>query len=250
MKITILTLFPEMVSGFFRESIVKRAIERKQVEIEVVNIREFATDAHRTVDDKPYGGGAGMVLRVDVLERALSSLTVTAGKPTVVLTSAKGQRFSQRKAQEYSKRDHLVLVAGHYEAVDERFLSRVDEEISLGDFVMTGGEIAAAAVADAVVRLLPGVLKKEEATAEESFRWYVVSDLLKICGDDKVLSHLANNGITEVQLLEYPHYTRPEDWKGERVPEVLLTGNHAAIEQWRITQALEMTKKLRPDLLM
>lgn len=249
MKITILTLFPEMLRGFFQESIVKRAIERKQVEIELVNIRDFSTDAYKTVDDKPYGGGAGMVLRVDVLERALSSISSRTTKPTVILTSAKGKRFSQRIAQDYSKRDHLILIAGHYEAVDERILARVDEEISLGDFVLTGGEIATAAIVDAVVRLLPGVLKKEEATAEESFRWYAVQDLLKVCGDDPAIQQLSQNGVTEVQLLEYPHYTRPEDWNGDRVPDVLLSGNHAAIKAWRIKQSLEMTKRLRPDLL-
>ncbi len=249
MKITILTLFPEMLRGFFQESIVKRAIERKQVEIELVNIRDFSTDAYKTVDDKPYGGGAGMVLRVDVLERAIQATSIKELSSKIILTSAKGTPFHQKKAREFMKLDHLTLIAGHYEAVDERVLSMVDEEISLGDFVMTGGEIATAAIVDAVVRLLPGVLKKEEATDEESFRWYLVRDLLKICGDDTAVQKLSQNGVTEVQLLEYPHYTRPEDWNGKKVPDVLLSGNHAAIDAWRIKQSLEMTKRLRPDLL-
>lgn len=249
MKITILTLFPEMLRGFFQESIVKRAIERKQVEIELVNIRDFATDAYKTVDDKPYGGGAGMVLRVDVLERALQATTTKDHTSKIILTSAKGTPFHQKKAREYMKLDHLTLIAGHYEAVDERVLSMVDEEISLGDFVMTGGEITAAAIVDAIVRLIPGVLKKDEATEEESFRWYSVQDLLKVSGDDEVLRRLSDNNVGEVQLLEYPHYTRPEDWNGKKVPDVLLSGNHAAIKAWRIKQSLEMTKRLRPDLL-
>jgi tRNA (guanine37-N1)-methyltransferase len=249
MKITILTLFPDMINGFFEESIVKRAQDKKLVEIEVVNLRDFAKNSYGSVDDRPYGGGAGMVMRVDVLHDALKKLHVTGDKLHVVLTSAKGKQFNQKKAQEYSKLDHLVIIAAHYEGVDERVLEYVDEEVSLGDFVMTGGEIAAAAITDSVVRLLENVLKKEEATQEESFFTITVKYLTVIVGEHEVLTNLQHKGIEEVQLLEYPHYTRPEEYEGKKVPEVLLGGNHAEIQKWRIKKAFEETLKKRPDLL-
>src|SRR3972149_940477 len=162
MKISVITLFPKMISGFFEESIVKRAQEKKLVEIEVINLRDFAIDDYGSVDDRPYGGGAGMVLRVDVIHKALEKVKSSSfakasadkQKSKVILTSARGKTYKQSVAQEYSKLDHLVIIAGHYEGVDERVLEYVDEEISLGDFVMTGGEIAASAIVDSIVRLL------------------------------------------------------------------------------------------------
>lgn len=241
MKISIITLFPKMIIGFFEESIVKRAIEKKLVEIEVINLRDFSIDDYGTVDDRPYGGGTGMILRVDVIHKALSKITnnklqitnplrseasqIKNSKFKIVLTSAKGKLFKQEKAKEYSKLEHLIIIAGHYEGVDERILSFIDEEVSLGDFIMTGGEITSAAITDAIVRLIPGVLKKEEATIQETF------------------------SINGENLLEYPQYTRPENFQGLKVPEVLIGGNHAAIEKWRLKMANEETIKKRPDIL-
>jgi len=236
MKISIITLFPKMISGFFEESIIKRAQDKKLVEIEIINLRDFAIDDYGTVDDRPYGGGAGMILRVDVIYKALSKITNnklqmaneiknSKFKTKTVLTSAKGKQFNQAKAIEYLKFDHLIIIAGHYEGVDERILDYVDEEVSLGDFIMTGGEIASAAITDAVARLISGVLKKEEATLQETF---------SIKGEN---------------LLEYPQYTRPENFQGLKVPKVLTGGNHKEIEKWRLEMAKKETRKKRPDLL-
>ncbi|MBI3620074.1 tRNA (guanosine(37)-N1)-methyltransferase TrmD [Candidatus Roizmanbacteria bacterium] len=246
MKVTIVTLFPKMLTGFFAESIVKRAIEKKLVEIEIVNLRRFALDAYGAVDDRPYGGGAGMVLRVDILRAALDSITA---KEKTVLTSVKGPVFTHKKAVEYAKLKHLVIIAAHYEGVDERVLGAVDEEISMGDFVMTGGEIAAAAIVDAVVRLIPGVLKKGEATQNESFCTVNLDSLIKITGEDNTLANLKAKGNEEITLLEYPQYTRPEDCRGQKVPAVLLSGDRKKIGEWRLKMAFEETKKKRPDLL-
>ncbi len=232
MKISIITLFPKMIEGFFNESIIKRAVEKKLVEIEIINLRDFAVDSYGTVDDRPYGGGTGMIMRVDVIYRALSKILNLKSqisnpnlKSKILLTSPKGIIFDQAKAVEYSKLNNLVIVAGHYEGVDERVLDYVDEEISMGDFVTTGGEIPAVAIADAVTRLIPGVLKKEEATRQESF------------------------SINNKKLLEYSQYTRPEEFKGKKVPEILLSGDHKKIEKWRLEKALAETSKKRPDLL-
>lgn len=248
MKITVITLFPDMVRGFVDQSIVRRAQEKGLVEIAVVNLRDFATDNYKTVDGRPYGGGAGMVLRVDVLAAALTSVKSSNSK--VYLTSAKGAPYNQAKATALAKLDHIVIIAGHYEGVDERILTQIDEELSLGDYVMTGGEIAAVAIIDSVVRLIPGVLKKDEATAIESFKTYSIVDVEKVVGHQKVLSDLKNNGATHVQLLEYPQYTRPETFNDGSVPEILLSGNHAEIEIWRIRMSFEETLKKRPDLFL
>ncbi|OGK19120.1 tRNA (guanosine(37)-N1)-methyltransferase TrmD [Candidatus Roizmanbacteria bacterium RIFCSPLOWO2_12_FULL_40_12] len=247
MKISIVTLFPKMISGFFEESIIKRAKEKKLVEIELVNLRDFAENAHRSVDDKPYGGGAGMVMRVDIVSKAVESLKKKNSK--VVLTSAKGKQFGQKKAEEFSKLDHLIIIAGHYEGADARVGDFIDEEVSVGDFILTGGELTAAMVVDAVVRLLPGVLKKEEATQEESFFAVDVEKLINAVGQTDILTKLKNSDVTEVQLLEYPHYTRPETFQEKKVPGVLLSGNHKEIEKWRLVKAYEETVKKRPDLL-
>lgn len=212
-----------MISEFFEESIVKRAIEKKLVEIEIINLRDFAIDDYGTVDDRPYGGGAGMILRVDVIHKAISKIKNQKSK--IVLTSPKGKIFDQKKAQGYSQLDHLIIIAGHYEDVDARILDYVDEEVSMGDFILTGGEIPASAIVDSIVRLIPGVLKKDKATINESFN------------------------INEKKILEYPQYTRPEEFMGKKVPEVLLKGDHKKIEKWREEKAIEETKSKRPDLL-
>ncbi|MEK7071133.1 MAG: tRNA (guanosine(37)-N1)-methyltransferase TrmD [Patescibacteria group bacterium] len=250
MKITIVTLFPDMLKGFFDESIIKRAQDKKLVEVEVVNLRDFSDDSYKTVDDKPYGGGAGMILKVDVLNKAIEKVTSSMLQATrVILTSAKGKQFNQENAQEFSKLDNLVIIAGHYEGVDERIMDEIDEEVSLGDFVMTGGEVTAAAVVDSVVRLIPGVLKKDEATVIESFQEYSVNYLTEVIGKHEVLEKLQAAGVENVRLLEYPHYTRPEEFEGKKVPEILLSGNHAEIEKWRVKQSFEQTLTKRPDLL-
>ena len=255
MKITIITLFPKMFSGFLEESIIKRAKDTGKVEIEVVDLRIFAKNERGSVDERPYGGGAGMVLRADVIEKALSSVKnkilkqVQDDKIKVVLTSAKGKSYNQAKAKELSQLDHIVIIAGHYEGVDERIMKYIDDEISVGDFIVTGGEIPSALIIDSIVRLIPGVLKKEEATVEESFFEVEIAGLIKACGEDEHLGLLIKNGFTKVKLLEYPHYTRPEVFDGEVVPSVLLSGNHEKIREWRLQEAYKETKNKRPDLL-
>jgi tRNA (guanine37-N1)-methyltransferase len=219
MRIDILTLFPEMFKGPFSESIIKRAQEKGLVQLNLVNIRNFAKGSHQSVDDSPYGGGPGMILKVDVLAQSLESLP----KGHRILLTPQGKTFSQKRAYELSKLPHLILVAGHYEGWDERIREHlVDEEISIGDYVLTGGELPAMVLVDAIVRLVPGVLGKEESAREESF------------------SH---------NLLEYPQYTRPEKFRGWEVPRVLLSGNHQEIKKWREEQALKKTREKRPDLL-
>jgi tRNA (guanine37-N1)-methyltransferase len=260
MKISILTLFPDMIKSFFNESIVKRAQEKGHVEIELINLRDFAMDKYGTVDDKPYGGGAGMVLKVEPIFAALQKIKnekeilnqVQDDKilqTKTILTSAKGSVYSQQKALEFSELDHLVILCGHYEGFDERVMDYVDEEVSLGDFVLTGGELPAAVITDSVVRLLQGVLKKEEATQIESFFEVEVSKLITICGEDEVLYRLQEEGIEKVQLLEFPQYTRPQEFMGKTVPEVIMKGNHAEIEKWQLKKAYEETVRKRPDLL-
>jgi tRNA (guanine37-N1)-methyltransferase len=232
MKISIITLFPKMISGFFQESIIKRAVDKKLVKIEIINLRDFAIDDYGSVDDRPYGGGAGMVLRIEPIYKAISKIKDQKSKinsknqkEKTILTSPKGKVFNQKKAIIYSKLGHLIIIAGHYEGVDERVLDYVDEEISMGDFVMTGGEIPAAAIVDSVIRLIPGVLKKDEATRQESFN------------------------INKKKLLEYPQYTRPESFMGKKVPKILLSGDHKKIEDWRMKKASEETRRKRPELL-
>ena len=243
-----------MVQGFFKESIIKRAVEKEVVEIEVINLRDFALDAYGTVDDRPYGGGAGMVLRVDVVKKAINAAKSSSGNfqnhdVKVLLTSAKGKSYSQKKAQELSKLKHVIILAGHYEGFDERILQYVDEEVSLGDFVMTGGEIPAVAITDSIVRLLPGVLKKNDATEQESFFEIDINTVIKSAGETEILHALKEKGVQLVQLLEYPHYTRPAEFEGSKVPDILMEGNHAAIEAWRIREAYRKTCEKRPDLL-
>jgi tRNA (guanine37-N1)-methyltransferase len=235
MKISIITLFPKMIVGFFEESIIKRAQEKKLVDIELINLRDFAIDDYGTVDDRPYGGGAGMILRIEPIYKALSEIfnfqfsifnkKIKDPRSKILLTSPKGKVFDQKKAQEFAQFDHLIIIAGHYEDVDARVLDLVDEEISMGDFILTGGEIPASAIVDSVVRLIPGVLKKNQATIKESFN------------------------IDGKKVLEYPQYTRPENFMGKEVPEVLLSGDHKKIEEWKTKESLKETRKKRPDLL-
>jgi len=217
MKITILTLFPDMFVGPLTESIVKRAATKKLIDISIVNIRDFAQNTYKTVDGRPYGGGVGMILRVDVVDRALQS----AGKGHVILLDAGGTPYTQKAAQTLSTVDHLILISGHYEGVDDRVRALVDEEISIGDYVLTGGEIPAMVIVDSVVRLIPGVLAKADATVHESFT---------------------------TRALEYPQFTEPREYHGVSVPSVLLSGNHAAIESWKKDEAGKRTDRVRPDL--
>lgn len=224
MRIDILTLFPSMCESFLSESIIGRARKAGLVSINCVNIRDFSADKHRKTDDIPYGGGMGMVMTPQPIYDAWLSLAKASDvKPHVVYLTPKGDVYNQSKAIELSKKEHLILLCGHYEGVDQRVLDKiVDEEISLGDFVLTGGEIAAAAVVDSVTRLLDGVLADESCYTDES--------------------HF--NG-----LLEYPQYTRPYEWEGAKVPEVLISGHHEKIAEWRRQQSLAVTMENRPDLL-
>jgi tRNA (guanine37-N1)-methyltransferase len=227
MRIDLLTLFPEMFAGFLATSFVARAIAGGQLEVRTRGLRDFGLGKHRSVDDTPYGGGSGMVMRVDVIVPAMESLDADApgGLPGHrLLLTPQGRPLDQRKLHELAARAALVLVCGRYEGFDERVRAHVDEEISLGDFVMTGGEVAAMAVTEGCARLLPGVLGNEASAIDES--------------------HSPDTG----GLLEYPHYTRPADFRGARVPEVLSGGNHAEIARWRREQAIARTRERRPDL--
>lgn len=242
MHLSILTLFPEMFQGPFDHSILKRAQEKNILKIDLINIRDFATDKHRTVDDRPYGGGSGMIMRVDIVDRAIhassdkdspcSGTVLDREKgERIILLDPQGKTFNQKIAQKLSGYEHLILLCGHYEGVDERVRKLVDEEISIGDYILTGGEIPAMVLIDSIVRLIPGVFKKAETVKFESF---------------------------STSYLEYPQYTRPASYQPIKnaglvsrkwdVPKVLLTGNHAEIEKWRKTLSLKRTQKRRPDL--
>lgn len=209
MKISILTLFPEMFQGPLDYSIVKRAKEKGCITIRLINIRDFATDSYKTVDDHPYGGGTGMIMRVDVIDRALQRTINNTQKTTTkkILLDPRGTPYTQIKAQELSKLDHLILICGHYEGVDERVGNFVDERISIGSYILTGGELPAMIIADSVARLIPGVLTKRDAVTRESF--------------------------SKTMKYEYPQYTKPRTYKKFSVPAVLLSGNHNKIKSWR-----------------
>lgn len=224
MKISIITLFPEMFTGPFDSSIIKRAIDKKLIEINFVNLRDFGQGDHKTVDDTPYGGGMGMILKVDVLQLAIEGTKdnkLKMDEQKVVLLGAHGKQFKQEVAKSFSKLKHLILICGHYEGFDERIKQFIDEEVSIGDYILTGGEIPAMLITDSVARLVAGVIK-EDSAAFESFSPY----------------------------LEYPQYTKPQDYNGLKVPEVLLSGDHAKINAWRTKESLKITTKLRPDLLI
>jgi tRNA (guanine37-N1)-methyltransferase len=223
MKFDILTLFPGMFGGPFSESIIKRAIEDGLIDIRLHDIRDYSSDRHKTADDSPYGGGAGMVMKVEPLAACIEAVRSERGDARVILTTPRGKRFDQSLATELAREEGLLIICGRYEGVDERVRDLfVDDEISLGDFVMTGGELAAMVIVDAVSRLLPGVLGSADSALSDSF----------------------SDG-----LLEYPHYTRPAEFRGLAVPDVLLSGNHREIEKWRRRQALHRTLSMRPDLL-
>ena len=216
MKINFITLFPNFYKPFKNESITKRAIEKKILEVNIIDFRKYATNKHNKVDDEVYGGGAGMLLMVEPIDKALSKVS---GKK--ILLSPQGKIFTQAKALDLSQEKEITFVAGHYEGFDERVRSLVDEEISIGSYVLTGGELPSMVMADAIVRLIPGVIK-ESSHINDSFQ---------------------NN------LLDYPQYTRPRNYKGMEVPEVLLNGNHKEIERWRKNKQIEKTSRIRPDLL-
>ncbi|MFX3624633.1 MAG: tRNA (guanosine(37)-N1)-methyltransferase TrmD [Ectobacillus sp.] len=224
MKIAILTLFPEMFTGVFGSSILKKAQEKEAVQINVINFREYSTNKHGSVDDYPYGGGAGMVLAPQPIFDAVAELSAAIKtKPRIILMCPQGERFTQRKAEELAKEEHLIFICGHYEGYDERIRENlVTDEISIGDFVLTGGELAAMVITDSVVRLLPEVLGNEQSHIEDSF---------------------------STGLLEHPHYTRPAEFRGMKVPDVLMSGNHKKIEEWRHKESLRRTFLRRPDLL-
>ena len=219
MKIDILTLFPKMFNGILQESIIKRTIEKKLVTINVIDFRKFSKLNNHQVDDTPYGGGGGMVLRCEPLVSAIESVKDENSK--VLLMCPQGKPYKEADALRLSQEKHLIFVCGHYEGYDERIRSFVDEELSIGDYVLTGGEIPSMAIMDSIIRLLPGVIKEESYT-EDSF----MND-----------------------LLDYPTYTKPADFRGLKVPEVLLSGNHEKIKEWRAAQRIENTKKRRQDLL-
>lgn len=219
-EVNIITLFPEVFENIFKQSIIGRARNKGLIKIRIIDLRKFASDKHKTVDDKPYGGGSGMILKVDVIAKALKILKP---KPYSILMSVSAPKYSQKKANLLAKKKHLAIICGHYEGVDARVEKLVDETLSIGDFVLTGGEIAAMAIVDSITRLIPGVIKKDSLN-EESF------------------SQLP-------ALLEYPQYTRPEEFNGLKVPKLLLSGNHKEIAQWRRKEAVKRTKKFRPDLI-
>jgi tRNA (guanine37-N1)-methyltransferase len=221
MRFDVLTIFPDFLNSPLDEGIIRRAIHKKQIEVGVTNIRDFATDKHAMTDDRPFGGGEGMVMKPEPLLAATKKVN-PHGTGHVVFLSPQGRQFNQQVAVELSQRDHLVLICGRYEGVDQRFLdSHVDEEISIGDFILTGGELGAMIIIDAVTRLLPGAVGCSESISNDTF---------------------SRGG------LKYPQYTRPRVFEGVEIPEVLLSGNHAAIKEWRWLQSMQRTKDRRPDL--
>ena len=222
MRFTIITLFPDFFSSPLKTSILGKAIKNQKIKVDVINIRDFAAGKHKVSDDAPYGGGKGMVMKPEPIIKAIKSIREDNSAAWVTLLSPQGRLFNQILAGELSQKRHLVLICGHYEGVDQRVRYFIDDEISLGDFVLTGGEPAALCIIDAVARLLPGVIGKPQSLEEESF----------------------SEG-----LLEYPQYTRPAEYAGYKVPEILLSGHHKNIAQWRRQQAILHTLLLRPDLL-
>jgi len=222
MRFDILTLFPGMFAGPFDESIIRRGRDKQLIDIAIHNIRDWATDRHQTTDDAPYGGGAGMVMKVEPLTACIESVKERHPASTVVMTSPQGRRLTHQVASELAGLDGLIIVCGRYEGIDERVRTLcIEDDISIGDFVLSGGEIAAMTIVDAVTRLIPGVLGSEESAESDSF-----------CDG----------------LLEYPQYTRPPEFRGLAVPEILLSGNHELIRKWRRSQSLHKTRLLRPDL--
>ena len=249
MRFDIITIFPGMFAGIFEHGVVKRAIQGALLEVAVHDLRAFTHDRHRTVDDRPFGGGEGMVLKAEPLAEAVEHLGV-ALKPdrnlrrqTVILLSAQGKRYTQATARELAQQERVVLLCGRYEGVDERVSELIaDQELSIGDYVLSGGELAAAVVLDTTMRLLPGVLGNQASSEYESFG--LADGMLENRPEDGVSSTHGAGG-----LLDYPHYTRPAEFRGLSVPEVLSSGNHEQIRRWRRQQALRKTLRNRPDLL-
>lgn len=219
-RFDILTLFPEMIEGMLNQSILKRAIEKKIIEVNIINFRDFSTNKHSTVDDYAYGGGAGMLISVEPIHLAMKTIP-NIDKAYKILTSPSGNVYNQNRAEKLSKLDHIVIVCGHYEGIDNRILDYIDEEISIGDYVLTGGEIPACAIIDSIARLVPGVIS-DESIVGESFT---------------------------MGLLEYPQYTRPYEYDGKKVPDVLVSGHHDNIKKWQRYQSLKKTYEARPELL-
>lgn len=228
MKFSVLTLFPEMFK-VLSSSIIGRAQKENLVQLNLVNIRDFSADKYHSVDDHPYGGGVGMVMRIDVIDRAVKKTQSAQGKERIILLDPRGKKYNQAMARRLSKYDHLIFVCGHYEGVDERVKRLVDESVSIGDYVLTGGEIPAMVLIDSITRLIHGVLKNRAATINESFH-PLPSTLYPL-------------------MLEYPQYTKPQIYNKLLVPKILLSGDHKKIEEWRIKQAEKLTKKIRSDLL-
>jgi tRNA (guanine37-N1)-methyltransferase len=221
LKITILTIFPAVCRAVFAESILARAVDKGLADLRAADLRDWTSDRHRTVDDTPYGGGPGMVMKIEPIDLALADLR--SPKSKTILLSPQGRKFSDSIARELAREEELILLSGHYEGIDQRVADHlVDDEISIGDYVLTSGVLPALVVTDAIVRLIPGVLGDADSAAQDSFA---------------------------AGILDHPHYTRPADYKGWKVPEVLLGGNHAAIDKWRHEAALEATRRRRPDLL-
>lgn len=224
MRMDVLTLFPEMFEGVFNSSILGKAKEKQLVELNTVNFREFANNKHNTVDDYPYGGGGGMVLKAEPIFSAVESIVKPDGpRPRVILMCPQGETFTQAKAEELAQEEHLIFICGHYEGYDERIREYlVTDEFSVGDYVLTGGELPAMVMIDSIARLLPGVLGNDTSAVTDSF---------------------------STGLLEYPHYTRPAEFRGWKVPDILLSGHHAKVAEWRMQQSLRRTLQRRPDLL-
>lgn len=224
MQIDILTLFPEMLEGTFNSSILKRATDKGLFDYRLINFREFSENKHQKVDDYPYGGGAGMVLTAQpIFDAVAHAKKDTAAKPRVILMCPQGERYTQAKAEELAQEEHLIIICGHYEGYDERIREHlVTDEISIGDYILTGGEIGALTIVDSVVRLIPQALGNEQSAVEDSF---------------------------STGFLEHPHYTRPADYQGMKVPEILLQGHHAKIDLWRKKQSIKRTYERRPDLI-
>jgi tRNA (guanine37-N1)-methyltransferase len=254
-QIDIVTIFPDFFRGPLDYGIVRRAREAGLVKIEIHDLRAFTRDRHRTVDDRPFGGGAGMVLKPEPIFECVESLNVgsreerAAAKHSVVLLSAQGKRFDQKLASELAELERIVLICGRYEGVDERVGAHLaDREISIGDYVMSGGELGAAVIVDTVTRLIPGAVGNEASTRQESF--FAGPELGGgDLSDKSVRATQADSTCGSGGLLDYPHYTRPADFRGMKVPEVLLNGNHEEIRNWRRRSALEKTQSNRPDLL-
>ncbi|MGZ4164669.1 MAG: tRNA (guanosine(37)-N1)-methyltransferase TrmD [Tumebacillaceae bacterium] len=223
MRIDIVTIFPDMFEGVINASIIGRARKQELVEINLVDFREFSPNKHHTVDDTPYGGGGGMVLKPEPIFNAVESLIEAGKRPRVILTCPQGEVYSQSKALEFAAEDHLIIVSGHYEGYDERIREHlITDEISVGDYVLTGGELPAMIIVDSVTRLLPGVLGNDTSAVLDSFR---------------------------EGLLEYPHYTRPAEFRGWKVPDILMSGHHGNVERWRRKESIRRTLLRRPDLL-